>query len=379
MKSLQKTLVFVIQSVIIGLAAAFVVVYLRPDLLDSTRRGNFNLAGLQGSGPSSYADAVRRSAPSVVNIHSAKHVGNPANPLLNDPVLQRYFGNQLQPQQRIQTTLGSGVIVSSDGFILTNHHLIDGAEEILVAMSDGRIVQAKIVGTDPDTDLALLQLPLDGLPVIPMGMSNDLQVGDVVLAIGNPFGVGQTVTQGIVSATGRNQLGLTTFENFIQTDAAINPGNSGGALVNARGQLVGVNTAIFSRDGQSNGIGFAVPVNLARGVMNQLAENGRVIRGWLGVDPQDLTVELAQAFGLENTQGVVVRDVFRGSPAEIAGIRRGDTITHINDKPVFNTRDALNRIASSMPGDTLRIRLIRAGRNITAEAVITERSFPLQG
>ena len=282
MKSLQKTLVFVIQSVIIGLAAAFVVVYLRPDLLDSTRRGNFNLAGLQGSGPSSYADAVRRSAPSVVNIHSAKHVGNPANPLLNDPVLQRYFGNQLQPQQRIQTTLGSGVIVSSDGFILTNHHLIDGAEEILVAMSDGRIVQAKIVGTDPDTDLALLQLPLDGLPVIPMGMSNDLQVGDVVLAIGNPFGVGQTVTQGIVSATGRNQLGLTTFENFIQTDAAINPGNSGGALVNARGQLVGVNTAIFSRDGQSNGIGFAVPVNLARGVMNQLAENGRVIRGWLG-------------------------------------------------------------------------------------------------
>ena len=376
MKSLQKTLVFIAQSVIIGLALAFVVVYLRPDLLADAGRRSLSLSGIVQT---SYADAVRMTAPSVVNIHSAKHVGSTGNPFLNDPVLQRYFGNQLSPQQRIQTTLGSGVIVSSNGFILTNNHVIEGAEEILVALNDGRVTEAIVIGTDPETDLALLQLPLDGLPAIPMGMSNELQVGDIVLAIGNPFGVGQTVTQGIVSATGRNQLGLSTFENFIQTDAAINPGNSGGALVNARGELVGVNTAIFSRDGQSNGIGFAVPVNLARGVMNQLAKNGRVIRGWLGVDPQDLTAELAQAFGLESTQGVVVRDVFRNSPAEIAGIRRGDTITHINDEPVFNTRDALNRIASSMPGDTLRIRLIRAGRNLTAEAIIAERSIPVPG
>ena len=380
MQQLRGIAIFVLQSIIVGLAAAFIVVYLRPDLLGGangprTPEGNTGMA----VGPASYADAVTRTAPAVVNIHSAKRITQQGLPFLDDPVLRRFFGDQFTPRQELETTLGSGVIVNPDGFILTNNHVIAGADEILVALSDGRVAQARIVGTDPETDVAGLQVDLSDLPAVIMGVSDQLKVGDVVLAIGNPFGFGQTVTQGIVSATGRSQLGLSTFENFIQTDAAINPGNSGGALINARGELVGINTAIFSRGGGVNGIGFAVPVNLARGVMNQLLENGRVIRGWLGVDPQDLTPELAEAFGLENTNGVIVRNVFRNSPAETAGIRRGDTITHINGEPVMNTRDALNRIARMIPGERLELRLIRAGDTFNAEAVVGERAIPQQG
>ena len=372
MKRLKKSLFFLLQSVTLGLALAFIVVWLRPDLLGSINA--LRLARPVDATPGSFHSAVSATAPSVVNIHSARRVADRDSPWLSDPLLQRYFGDEFAPANRIETTLGSGVIVSPEGYILTNNHVISGAEAIQVALADGRIAEADVVGADPDTDLALLDVNIDNLPAIPMGRSDEIQVGDVVLAIGNPFGVGQTVTQGIVSATGRNYIGHATFENFIQTDAAINPGNSGGALVNTRGELIGVNSAIFSRSGGSNGIGFAVPVNLARGVLNQLIEHGRVIRGWLGVDPQDLTPELAEAFGLENTAGFIVREVYQGSPADVAGLQRGDAITHLNDDAIVDAREALTVIASTPPGETVRIRGVRAGQPFVTSATVIERA-----
>lgn len=370
MKQLKKFLGFLFRSITLGLALAFVVVWLRPDLLGNVNR----LREPVVIAPGSFSSAVNATAPSVVNIHSARRNTERNTPWLNDPLLRRYFGDEFAPDNRNETTLGSGVIVSSEGYILTNNHVISGAEAIQVALADGRVADAEVVGADPDTDLALLRVQLGNLPAIVMGRSDDIAVGDVVLAIGNPFGVGQTVTQGIVSATGRNYIGHATFENFIQTDAAINPGNSGGALVNTRGELVGVNSAIFSRSGASSGVGFAVPVNLARGVLTQLIEHGRVIRGWLGVDPQDLTPELAEAFGLPDTRGIIVRDVYRGSPAAVAGLQRGDTITHLNDDPVSNARHALTIIASTSPGNTVRIRGVRRGQPFITEAVVIERA-----
>lgn len=367
MRRLRKLLIFLLQSAIVGLAAAFVAVYFKPDLLGS------GAPPAVAASPDSYAAAVARSAPAVVNVHTAKRVVSRAHPYFDDPLWQRLFGEQFAPRERIDTTLGSGVIISARGYVLTNNHVIQGADTIQVALSDGRITQAKVVGIDSDTDLALLHIELENLPVIPMGTSNDLRVGDVVLAIGTPFGLGQTVTQGIVSATGRNQMDFAIFENFIQTDAAINMGNSGGALINTRGELVGINTALLSSNGESNGIGFAIPVNLARGVMEQIIEHGRVIRGWLGVTPQPLTPELAEAFGLDSTSGVLVRSVTDNSPAAKAGLQRGDTITHINNKPVTTIREALNRVASMKPGDKVELRGVRAGTPFTVTAVIGER------
>jgi len=265
------------------------------------------------------------------------------------------------------------VIVSSDGYILTNYHVIKGAEAIQAGLQDGRVAAARVVGVDPDTDLALLKVDVSGLKPIRLGRSDDLRVGDVVLAIGDPYGVGQTVTQGIVSATGRNQLGLSTFENFIQTDAAINPGNSGGALVNARGELVGINTALFSPSGGSNGIGFAIPVNLARGVMQQLIDYGRVLRGWLGVEPQDITPELAQAFRLQDTRGFLITRVTPLSPASTVGLAPGDVIESIDGDQVENSRDALNRIAAKPPGTAIELAGIRNGKNFNVKVTVAER------
>jgi serine protease DegS len=367
MSTPRKTFLFLLHSIAYGLAAAFVLVWLQPGLLQPGRPGVDNAS-------ETYAAAVQRSAPAVVNIHSARRVAD-RNLGLGERGFSERFGEEFGPRNHIETTLGSGVLVEN-GYILTNHHVINDAQAIQVALADGRIVDAEVIGTDPDTDIALLAAEIDGAPSIPLGRSDRLQVGDVVLAIGNPFGVGQTVTQGIVSATGRNSLGLSTFENFIQTDAAINPGNSGGALINSRGELVGISTAIFSSNGGSNGIGFAVPVNLARGVMQQLLEHGRVIRGWLGVDPQDLTPELAEAFGLPDTRGVIVRDVYRNSPADAAGLQRGDTITHINGKTIANAREALTVIAGSLPGETLNLQGVRNGTTFVAKATIIERSPP---
>lgn len=361
MNGLGKSLAFLVQSAAYGLAVAFIIVWLRPDLL-----GPANGAAQSGE---SYADAVQRSAPAVVNVHTAKRG------LDRSSATGSRYDDEFGPRNSIESTLGSGVFVEN-GYILTNHHVIRGAEAIQVALADGRVAEAEVIGTDPDTDLALLHADLENPPDMPLGRSDQLEVGDIVLAIGNPFGVGQTVTQGIVSATGRNSLGLSTFENFIQTDAAINPGNSGGALINARGELIGISTAIFSSNGGSNGVGFAVPVNLARGVMQQLLEHGRVIRGWLGVDPQDLTPELAEAFGLPNTHGVIVRDVYSGSPADAAGLQRGDTITHINGRVIANSRDALTLIARTPPGEVVSLQGVRGGSSFVVKATIIERSPP---
>jgi serine protease DegS len=378
---LRKSIVFLLQAISVGLAAFIVIVFLKPDLLESPapvvefHEQQAPLSnGTPASGPVSYADAVQRAAPSVVNIYTAKLVTERRNPLFDDPFFQRFFGEQPgEPRQRLETSLGSGVILSEDGYIVTNNHVIRGADEIRVALANGDTPRAEIIGTDPDTDLAVLKINYERLPAITFGDSTAMQVGDVVLAIGNPFGVGQTVTLGIVSATGRNQLGINTFEDFIQTDAAINPGNSGGALINAHGQLVGINTAIFSKTGGSQGIGFAIPLSLARDVMQQIIEHGRVMRGWLGIEAQDLNPELAESFKLPDTNGVLVAGVLRGGPADEAGLLPGDVLVSINDQVVVNSRNSLNQIAGFMPGTSIRLGVIRAGKRVELEAVVSER------
>ena len=331
-------------------------------------------------GPASYADAVAHAAPAVVNIYTAKVLVERTNPLFNDPVFQHFFGNRLgEPRKRLQTSLGSGVIISPDGLILTNHHVIADADEIQVVLSDGRTVHAQVIGSDPDTDIALLRTKEKGLPAVTLGNSAPLRVGDVVLAIGNPFGVGQTVTMGIVSATGRNQLGINTFENFIQTDAAINPGNSGGALVNAEGELIGINTAIFSKSGGSQGIGFAIPINLAGEVMNQLLANGRVVRGWFGIAGQDITQELARSFGLKDTKGVLVSAVQEQGPADKAGIHPGDVITTIGEQHPQDSHEILNIIAHLMPGTHIKVEGWRGQAPFQTEVVVSERPQRTEG
>ncbi len=375
---LANVLNFVLRSTIVGLAAAFALILLRPDLLQRERpvvelHEDTRPVPVQHA-TVSYADAVARAAPSVVNVFTTKVVTRRTNPFSDDPLFKHFFGELPGARrQQLETSLGSGVILTSEGHILTNNHVIDGADEILVMLADGRRAEAKVVGTDPETDLAVLRIGLDKLPAITLGASDQLRVGDVVLAIGNPYGVGQTVTQGIVSATGRTQLGINTFEDFIQTDAAINPGNSGGALINAAGELIGVNTAIFSRTGGSQGIGFAIPVSLAKGVLQQIIEQGKVVRGWLGIETQDVTPELAESFGLKDTQGVLVAGVLRDGPADQAHLRPGDILTQIDGKRVADARSALGAIARHRPGSEIQIDGLREGKPFQASAVVTER------
>jgi len=362
---------FLAQSVVVGLAAAFVVVLVKPDLLarPSALPASAPASAVPAArGPDSYATAVARAAPTVVNVHTERRA--PAGDT-RDQALKRFVE---PPVDAVEESLGSGVIVRADGYVLTNFHVISGAEKILVALADGRSTRATVVGTDPETDLALLKIDYQGLPVASLAPATEARVGDVVLAIGNPFGLGQTVTQGIVSATGRSELGLSNFENFIQTDAAINFGNSGGALVDASGELVGINTAKFQLNGQGSGIGFAVPVSLARGVTEQLIAHGRVLRGWLGVEPQTFTPQLAEAFGMEFQPGIVVRRVHPNSPALAAGLRTGDVITHIDGQAVLNYRDALNRIANIPPGSDVTLLGVRdQSSRIELKARVTER------
>lgn len=381
--NMGKSLLFFFQLLTAVLAALIFILFFKPELLqrpapvvEITEQAPTPLIATdpRNRGPVSYADAVERSAAAVVNIYTAKLVTEQRSPLLNDPFFQRFFGDQLPaPRQRLETSLGSGVIMSANGYILTNNHVIQGADEIRVALANGETPQARVIGTDPETDLAVLKINYVKLPAITLGKSDALRVGDVVLAIGNPFGVGQTVTFGIVSATGRSQLGINTFENFIQTDAAINPGNSGGALINAIGQLVGINTAIFSKSGGSQGIGFAIPAILAKDVMQQIIENGRVVRGWLGVEAQDLTPELAESFKLEVGAGVLIAGVLRRGPAEIAGLRPGDILTRINDIPVDSSFALLNTIAGHKPGETLMLHVLRGGEELELSAEVAER------
>lgn len=360
------------QSVTVVLAAYFVVSTLKPEWGGRAVRSVVPLAIQEAApnavapnpAPGSLAGAARRASPAVVSINTSKAAKR--HPRNNDPWFRFFFGDQ--PEEQAQTGLGSGVIVSADGYILTNNHVVEGADEIEVVLNDSRRARAKIIGTDPETDLAVLKVELDKLPVIVLGNSDALQVGDQVLAIGNPFGVGQTVTSGIVSALGRNQLGINTFENFIQTDAAINPGNSGGALVDVNGNLMGINTAIYSRSGGNMGIGFAIPVSTARMVMESLARDGQVTRGWIGVEPQDLTAEIAETFGIRledgttPANGVIITGVLQRGPAASAGIQPGDVILQVSGQPVRNVAELLGRVAQLKPGVVSQFRVLRQGK-----------------
>ncbi|MCX7168330.1 MAG: Do family serine endopeptidase [Rhodocyclales bacterium] len=375
------------QTVTICVAVLFVVKTLKPEWLaqmPSTGGGISEVAtvleapaGSEVHRPGSYADAAKKAVPAVVYIFTSQEVKGPRHPFINDPIFRHFFGDRFGEQSQRRSGLGSGVVVSPEGYILTNFHVIDGADEIEVAHSDGRKYKARVVGSDPESDLAVLRIPADHkLPVIAFGSSDTLRVGDVVLAIGNPFGVGQTVTSGIVSALGRSHLGINTFENFIQTDAAINPGNSGGALVDANGHLVGINTAIYSQSGGSMGIGFAIPVSLAKNVMEQIVKTGGVTRGWVGVEVQEITPELAESFKLGGTQGALIAGVMRGSPADKAGIKPGDVLTQVAGKSVKDAQVMLDLIAALEPGKITRFDLKREGRNVGVDITIGKRPPP---
>lgn len=366
------------QTVTIALAALFVIATLKPAWIGfgapvSGLKQTPTVVTIQDApstppaqpAPGSYSAAALKAMPAVVSITTSK---TPRRLPGRDPWLRQFQGGR-QPT----VGLGSGVIVSPEGYILTNNHVVEGADQIEVTLADGREAKATLVGRDPDTDLAVLRIQLTDLPVITFGNDTNAHVGDVVLAIGYPFGVGQTVTQGIISALGRSQLGINTFENFIQTDAAINPGNSGGALVDANGNLIGVNTAIFSRSGGSLGIGFAVPVSTARNVMQQLIGTGQVVRGWIGVEPQDVTDHLARALNLPHPEGVVIVGVLRKGPADAAGVRPGDVVLDVNGKLVGNTGQLLNAVAALKPGSDAAIQVLRDGKSTTLHVRIGTR------
>jgi serine protease DegQ len=324
---------------------------------------------------SSYADAAAKSLPSVVNIFTSKQVRAQRNPLMDDPFFRRFFGDRLATDNHPQrvSNLGSGVIVSDDGFILTNHHVVEAADEIQVSLPNGKTMNAEVVGTDPETDLAVLKVKHSRLPAITFAKSDSQRVGDVVLAIGNPFGVGQTITMGIISALGRSHLGINTFENYIQTDAAINPGNSGGALVDGAGNLVGVNTAIFSRSGGNLGIGFAIPISIVRQVMQEIISHGAVTRGWVGIEVQEISPEIAESFALKSTAGALIAGVLRNGPADRAGIRPGDALIAVGGKPVTDSSSLLNLIAALPPGKVVQLRLMRDQTEMLLMVTIEKR------
>ena len=326
-----------------------------------------------------YRMAAKLALPSVVHIFTSQEVKAQRNPFLNDPFFRHFFGDRPEAQPQRRQGLGSGVIVSADGYILTNNHVVEAADEIEVATQDGRKYKARVVGADPDSDLAVVRVDLEKdakLPTVVFAPAGSLRVGDVVLAIGNPFGVGQTVTHGIVSALGRTHLGINTFEDFIQTDAAINPGNSGGALVDAHGHLVGINTAIYSQSGGSMGIGFAIPVSLGRTVMEQIIKNGAVTRGWIGVEVQELTPELAESFKLPDTEGALIAGVMRGGPADQAGIRPGDVLIAVAGKRITDPQTMLEQVAAQIPGQKVPLRVRREGRELEASVTIAKRPKP---
>ena len=367
------------QAVTVAVAVLFVVVTLKPQWLQG--RGlasSFSVIEAPadradraiGAGAVNFSQAAKVAMPAVVSISAQKAAAK--NPHANDPAFRFFFGDR-GDRGEPQVGLGSGVIVSPEGYLLTNHHVIDGADEVFVQLADGREARARVVGTDPDTDIAVLKIDLTKLPVMALGDATKLQVGDPVMAIGNPFNVGQTATSGIVSALGRNQLGLSTFENFIQTDAAINPGNSGGALVDARGALVGINTAIYSESGGSMGIGFAVPIDLAREVMQSLVDHGRVVRGWVGVEPRDLTPEINEALGLGSATGVLITGVLQNGPASTAGMQPGDLVTRVGDQAVTNTGELLRAVAALKPKSKVNVTVLRSGKTVTLAVTVAQR------
>ena len=379
---MPKALRFYGWPLLVGVLAALLIIQRYPEWVGLPRQDvHLQQApsyGLLQQGPVSYAEAVGNAAPAVANLYTTKVVSKPASPLANDPQYQHFYGDNLPKQRRMESSLGSAVIMSPEGYLLTNNHVVAGADQIVVALKDGRETLARIIGSDPETDLAVLKIDLQDLPFITLGRSDNIRIGDVSLAIGNPFGVGQTVTMGIISATGRNQLGLNTYEDFIQTDAAINPGNSGGALVDAYGNLVGINTAIFSKSGGSQGIGFAIPVKLAMDVMQAIIEHGQVIRGWLGIEVQPLTPELAESFGMDGRPGIVVAGIYRDGPAQKAGPQPGDLILSIDGEAAGDGRRSMNQVARAKPGEKISIDILRNGKPLKLTAEIGVRP-PVNG
>jgi serine protease DegQ len=381
---MKKLWLLFAQVTTLGVATLLVITVFKPDLLkprqaqvvvlkEQTPPASAIPAHLARPAPSSYRAAAKKAMPAVVNIYTSKQVRAPQSPFMNDPLFRRFFGDQVQPQTQRVSSLGSGVIVDGQGYIITNQHVVEAADEIEVALADGRTAPARIVGSDPDTDLAVIKINLTNLPTITFADSDKLEVGDVVLAIGNPFGVGQTVTMGIVSALGRTHLGINTFEDFIQTDAPINPGNSGGALVDTDGDLVGINSAIFSKSGGSLGIGFAIPESLVKRVMEQIVAHGSVIRGWIGVSMRDMSPEIAQAYNLPNVPGTLIVGVLRNGPADQAGIIPGDILTAVNGKELPDSGSALSYIAQLEPGKRVTTTIVRGGKPRTIEVMIARR------
>ncbi|MGI9221364.1 MAG: S1C family serine protease [Woeseiaceae bacterium] len=353
MSGVKPALMFVLQSIVVGLAAAFLVVLFRPDLLP-TIGGNPRFAQV------SYADAVDISAPSVASIYTKR-------------LVEYSSSADERPRFRIESSAASAVVIDSAGYLVTNFHVVNAVAEINVQFNDGRITEPEIVGVDAETDLALLRVGIGEIPAIPLGSSTQLRVGDVVMAIGNPYGMGRSVTQGIVSATGRAEIDLNTFENYIQTDAAINAGNSGGALINVRGELVGINTAVLQQDAGTEGIGFAIPVDLVRGVVDELKQHGRVVRGWMGFGPDDLTQAERSAMGIEGDIGILLDEVFADSPSAAAGLQRGDVILAINGEPIFSDRQARLLVAGTRPGDAVDVVGMRDGEQFDATIIVGER------
>ena len=349
----KSALLFVLQSIIVGLAVAFLVVLVRPDLLPA-------IGGGSGGAVASYADAVDISAPAVANIYTKR-------------LLEYRSAADERPRFRVETSYGSAVAIDPAGLLVTNWHVVQDAAEIVVQLSDGRSDEPEVIGVDAETDLAVLRIDVGETPAIRLGSSEELRIGDVVLAIGNPYGLTKSVTQGIVSATGRADLYLATFENYIQTDAAINAGNSGGALVNVRGELVGINTAVLEQDANTQGISFAIPVDLVRGVVAQIKEHGRVIRGWVGFLPDDMTHAERASAGVEGNAGILLDGIYAGSPAEASGLRCGDVIVSINGEPIDSIREAQLLVASSSPGDTVEIVAWREGVELRKTIVAAER------
>ena len=395
---LRKIWLVFAQTIAIAVAILFVVATFKPAWLNALNHST-NVAATMSSGvailqaPSSnslpmlnggnaiasYRNGAQAAMPTVVNVYTSKQVRAPQHPFANDPLFRHFFGDRLgrdEGQREESLSLGSGVIVSAQGYVLTNHHVVEAADEIELALADGRKAKAKLVGADPDTDLAILKIDLPNLPAITFANVEESQVGDVVLAIGNPFGVGQTVTVGIISALGRSHLGINTFENFIQTDAAINPGNSGGALVDSQGRLLGINTAIYSRSGGSLGIGFAIPVSTAKQVLDDIVSKGAVTRGYIGVEPKDLTRELANTMGMNEQQGILIAGVIRNGPADNAGVRPGDVLLAINGSGVADTSSMLNRVAQLTPGSKATLKILRNRQETELALTVGKRPKP---
>ncbi len=380
---MRKLWLLFAQTTTVALGVLFVIALFKPELLrwqaqpqTLTIQQAQHPSGKPVSVSESFAPAAQKVIPSVVNIFTQQKVRSPTHPALQDPIFRYFFGDRLDARPREVSNLGSGVIVSPNGYILTNQHVVEAADEIQVALANGQTLPARVVGADPETDLAVLKIDTDNLPAITFAQADSLRVGDWVLAVGNPFGVGQTVTAGIVSALGRTHLGINTFENFIQTDAAINPGNSGGALVDSAGNLVGVNSAIYSRTGGSQGIGFAIPVSIARQVMEQIIQSGSVTRGWVGIEVQDLTPELAESFNLKNAEGALIAGVLKGGPADAGGIRPGDILLSVNNNRVSDSATLLNLIAALKPGMDARLTVARKQQTLNLKVQVGRR--PMQ-